>query len=208
MPFPPKKSIQAFAKKAATPPLAASMLAKKRALAPPHPPPAAPPPAVPGAVAAPPAAVPVAVAPPAVAPPAAPPAPAGDQLMNMSEMLEEAAQEAETQANPELEDLIAGYTLSDTDPMQAPEWAADTELWEHVAKTVGLDVPELSARYEEPFAVAAYLYAKMGGPLNKPEESESGEGGGADMDQPGTAAKAMSAVMKSKPKVPAPAPPQ
>lgn len=202
MPFPPKKSIQAFAKKTATPPLAASMLAKKRAAAPPAP--AVAPPAVPVA-AAPPGAPPVAVPPVAAAPapvPAAAPAPE-EQVMNMSEMLEEAAQEAEAMANPEIEDLIAGYTLEgDVDPMAVPAWASDPELWEHVAKTVGLDVPELSARYEEPFAVAAYLYAKMGGPLKQAEEAAAEEGG--DMEKPGTAAKAMSAVMKSKPKVPAP----
>lgn len=185
MPFPPKKSIQTFAKKAATPPMAAAMLAKKRAAAPPAPPPAA---------AAPPAAP-------------APEAPEEEQLMNMSELLEEAAQEAEAMSNPEIEDLIAGYSMEQNeDPLQPPEWAEDPELWEHVAKTVGLDVPELSARYEEPFAVAAYLYAKMGGPIAAGEEG-SGEhemGEESDMEKPGAAAKAMQAVLQSRPKVPAP----
>jgi hypothetical protein len=190
MAFPPKSSVSAFAKKAATPPPAASLLAKKRAMA------AQPPPAVPAAPPAPPMPAPAA---PAMARPPAPMMPGmpeGDGTpVNLFELVEEAAQAAEGQADPDIEDAIAG---SDSQgPDDPPEFAQDPEKWAEAAEAVGLGVPGTEDKYDEPFAVTVYLYAMIGGAMAPaegaeppPEEKAPEE---SDMSKPGTAAKAIQA---------------
>jgi hypothetical protein len=52
--------------------------------------------------------------------------------------------------------------------MQPPKWAVDADKWHEAAEAVGLDMPGIEEKFEEPFVVVAYLYKKLGGTV-KPE---------------------------------------
>ena len=92
--------------------------------------------------------------------------------MDIPQMVEDAAAAAEAGGDIELEDVLADYDLTQMDV--APGWATDKEAWEKAKTAVGLGEPEAEDRYEEPFAVAAYLYkmlgGKMGGWSQEPDE--------------------------------------
>ncbi len=172
MPVLDKKKLLSFAKQKAAPPMAANMLASKRAAA-------------------------VKPAMPPAAPPAAP-SPVGaqedggdEQELFLHELVEEAAQEAEAGADPELEDLIAGSTSQGPDDV--PVWALDPEKWAEAAEAVGLGQEGVDAMYEEPYVVTAYLYRKIDGPIQGLDAEEPGEQEApeADVTKPGGAAKAL-----------------
>lgn len=128
-----------------------------------HPTGAIPPPAMPAAPAAP-------AAPGAAPVPGAPPAVDDAQL---PAMVEQAAQQAEASADPDLEDLVVDY--DQIPPGQPPSWALDPALWQKATQAVGLGTPEADERYDEPFVVAAYLYKMLGGPLGPPEQVIAGD---------------------------------
>lgn len=204
-----KSKLLAFAKKSATPPLAAIKLNQKRAMV--KPPPAVPP------ITPTPGGGPQGIAAkmkglqqkPAAMPPGAPPhAPPGthpaaaaggehpgeETEMYMHELVEEAAQEAEAGKDQELEDAVAGYTSKGAQDI--PHWAEDPEKWKEAAEAVGIGNPQAEDRYDEPFVVAAYLYKKIGGPvkgLAALPEAPGGEQAPSDMSKPGAAAKAINA---------------
>lgn len=180
MPLADKQKLLAFAKKTAQPPLAAKVLQQKRMMAQQPAPPAAPP-AAPQA-------------------PAASAAPQGEgEEAYIFELVEEAAEAAESGADTELEDAIAG-TPEDVSADNPPKWAEDPDRWREAAEAVGLGAGAEDF-YEEPVVVAAYLYKKIGGPVRGiatpplPEGAEPVE----DHQQPpkapppGSAAKAMQA---------------
>ena len=96
------------------------------------------------------------------------------ETQDMAALVEEAAQEAESGHDTELEDLIASSEPpppakeGEGEPdshMQAPHWVTDAEKWDDAADAVGLGDPDKEARYEEPFVVTAYLYKKLGGQI-------------------------------------------
>lgn len=171
MPVLDKKKLLSFAKQKAAPPMAANMLASKRAAA-------------------------VKPAMPPAAPPAAP-APVGaqegedEQELFLHELVEEAAQEAEAGADPELEDLIA--SSDSKGPDDVPAWALDPEKWAEAAEAVGLGQEGVDAMYAEPYVVTAYLYRKIDGPIQGLDAEEPGEQEApeADVTKPGGAAKAL-----------------
>lgn len=183
MPQMEKSKLQAFAKKTATPPPAATALAQKRAVKPPAP-----------------------AAPPGHAPPA-PAAPGDETEVHLHELVEEAAQEAETGTDMDLEDTIAGGKSDGAHDV--PPWAEDPQKWAEAAEAVGLG-GAANDMYDEPYAVTAYLYKKIGGPVKggatdipPPPEAPEGEHPGSDMSKPGAAASALKARSAGKPPAPA-----
>lgn len=181
MPQMEKSKLAAFAKKKANPPPAATVLAQKRAQAKqPAPAPGAHPPApVPGAE------------------------PPGDETeMHLHELVEEAAQEAESSADMELEDVVAsGQSTGPDDP---PTWATDPAKWKEAAEAVGLGGAG-DDMFDEPYVVTAYLYKKIGGPLAgdvndipPPPDVPAEDHSTGDMSKPGAAAKALHARAAAK----------
>lgn len=103
---------------------------------------------------------------------------------NAAEGVEHAAQAAEAGADAELEDILAGTEMpppSDGtgEPPPPPPWATDPQKWQEAADAVGLGDPDMEARYDEPFVVAAYLYKQMGGPISPDALAEVSPAGGA-----------------------------
>jgi hypothetical protein len=209
-----KSKLMAFAKKQATAPLAAQKLMQKRALAKPPPPPPA---AAPSSGPMKPALAmkkTLAGAPPGHAEPHdEAPHDGEEQEMYIHELVEEAATEAEAGKDQELEDAVAGYTSKSGEDI--PKWAHDPALWKEAADAVGLGVPGTEDKYDEPFVVAAYLYRKLGGPVEglEPAAAEApAPEGPADMSKPGAAAKAIHAraqalsPTEAKPAAPPPKP--
>jgi len=172
MPVLDKQKLLAFSKKKAATPLAAGLLAQKRAQV--------------GAPAQ----------DPTPAKPAKNPEPAGgdEQEAYLFELVEEAAAAAESGVDPELEDIIAGTTSKGID--DPPPWAKDAEKWHEVAEAVGYGTGA-ETKYDEPYVVAAYLYKMAGGEIEGgglPDVDESAvESTQADVTRPGGAAKALRA---------------
>lgn len=108
-----------------------------------------------------------------------------EQALAMPGMVEEAAQEAEAAADEELEGMIPSIYTEDG---SAPVWA-DPDLWAKAQEAVGIGTPD-EERYEEPMAVVAYLYRKLGGSLDgvapQTGESEMGEMDEEDEEGEGT----------------------
>lgn len=191
MPIVPKANLLAFAKQKASPPPAAGLLAQKRSMV------KKPAPVAPGAK-------------PAGAPQ---PQGAGGQQVHAFELVEEAAQEAEAGANTALEDIISG--TENADPTQPPAWAEDPNIWAEAVQAVGIGAGA-EEKYAEPFVVAAYLYAKLGGPVTglapdgaaqpaagqpAPQGKPPAPGqppGQTDVTKPGAAAKAIHAAAAAK----------
>jgi hypothetical protein len=199
-----KSKLQAFAKKKASPPLAAQAFAQKKAMGAKPPVPGAPP--APGAAAAPHPGAPPAAPHPGAPPghPAAPAMPGEESQVHLHELVEEAAQAAESGGDTELEDAVAG--TKDAHPDQPPPWAKDPAKWKEAAEAVGIGVPGTEDKYDEPIVVAAYLYKMIGGPvegagaLPEAPEAPADAAAGADMSKPGAAAKALHAkAMMGKP---------
>lgn len=92
---------------------------------------------------------------------------------DLPQMVEEAAMAAEEGGDIDLEDMLADYDPSQLDA--PPEWATDAEAWQRAAEAVGLGDPDSEARYDEPFAVAAYLYKMIGGAVGGAGESPAEE---------------------------------
>lgn len=46
-----------------------------------------------------------------------------------------------------------------------PQWAYDKDLWEKAKEAVGVDENGESEKYDEPYAVVAHVYQKMGGKI-------------------------------------------
>lgn len=212
-----KSKLLAFSKKKANPPLAAPVLAAKRAQAKAMPPPAAP--GAPGAM--PPKPAMGAKPPMPGAKPAFPPKPAampgkpplpnpqhneaaeaphegeGEEKF-IFELVEDAAQAAEASVDPELEQIIGSEPPQEgIDP---PTWATDSAMWAEAAEAVGLGT-EAADKYAEPFVVTCYLYKLIGGPIQggdlpAVDESVTPE---ADMTKPGAAAKAIHARSAARP---------
>lgn len=176
MPAPEKSKLMQFAKKRAAPPPVASKLQAKRAAA--KAPPAPPAPPKTGASEA---------------------EGADDTEVFPHELLEEAAEAAEKGEDTELEDALADAKSSGPDDV--PAFAADAEKWKLAAETVGLGADGENGLYEEPLAVAAYLYKKLGGTVTGGHAgapvAEGGENG-EDMDKPGSAAKAMATASRMR----------
>lgn len=175
-----KSKLVSLAKKSLSPPPAAQLLQAKRA----------------AAKASPPSAAPVAAKPPV--PAATPEATMGDAApVFMVELVEEAAEAAEAGSDMELEDAIAGYSTQVAEG--SPPWAADADKWQEAAEAVGLGEPDADDRFEEPYAVAAYLYKKLGGSVKSEEGATSPEAEAEDpISKPGGAAMAVRAAMKQK----------
>lgn len=75
----------------------------------------------------------------------------------------------EGRGEPEIMELTEGY-----DPEQhgnPPSWVEDEEIWEKAKEAV--DPEGEGSKYDQPWAVVAHVYKKMGGGLKS-------EGGGAD----------------------------
>jgi len=188
----PKPKVAALLKSKSAPSNASALLKQKKAQAAAlkggATPPAGAPPAqaaAPAHPAAPPAAHPPPGAPPHGAHPAAgaPGAEGGDdQQMFITELLEEAAQEAEAGSDQALEDAVAGYS-DDFKPGDIPEWVQDKDKWNEAAQAVGLGTPEADDAYQEPFVVAAYLYKKLGGGVHGMEADDAGGDGAAPDDK-------------------------
>lgn len=176
-----RKQLMNYAKRNAAPSSAATLLAKKKAEAarlkgpgappaPGAPHPAAPHPAAPHPMAgkAGPAMVDSHLGKADATTPASPPGEAphreeGQPLL-AHELVFDAEAEAQAGADEELEDAIASEPIPQGEAaMQAPKWAVDEEKWHEAAEAVGLDVPGIEEKFEEPFVVAAYLYKKLGG---------------------------------------------
>jgi hypothetical protein len=218
-----KQKLLAFSKKKATPPLAATALAAKRAQAvpvnplpgnhasPPMPG-AAPKPGTPGA--APPGGAKVM---PMRPPPADgahqephAPVPGDDQEAHIFDLVEPAAQAAEGSLDPELEDLIASAEPTDSGDMPPP-WATNAEMWKEAAEAVGLGMGA-EDMYEEPFVVTAYLYKMIGGEIQGggiPQVDAAGGAPGApqpeaDVTKKGGAAAAIAARAKARSAPPPP----
>lgn len=83
----------------------------------------------------------------------------------VEQLIEDAAGAAEQQADEELEMLLPD--LYKVEPGQPPEWVKDPELWQQALDAVGVGALD-EDKYEEPLAVAAYLYKAMGGPIEAP----------------------------------------
>jgi len=180
MPMMEKSKLHAFAVKAAKPPNGAVMLAQKRNASK-APPPMAGKPAAPAA--------------------AAPGDEMEEESVNLFDLVEEAAQKAESGEDVDLEDVVA--ETQSAGPDDVPEWVEDPAKWAEAAEAVGLGVPGTEDKYDEPIVVTAYLYKMIGGPVKglelpdvpvKPEDEE----GESDMSKPGAAAKAIQARAASK----------
>lgn len=48
-----------------------------------------------------------------------------------------------------------------------PEWVEDEDIWERAKKAVGMNENGESDKYDEPYAVVASVYQKMGGKIKK-----------------------------------------
>lgn len=182
-----KSKLLAFSKKKATPPLAAPVLAAKRAQAK----------AQPAAPAFPPKPAAMPGKPPLPNPrhneAAEAPHEGEAEEKFIFELVEDAAQAAEASLDEELEQVIGSEPPQEG--VEPPSWAADRELWAEAAEAVGLGT-EAADKYAEPFVVTCYLYKLIGGPIQggdiaPVDESMPPE---ADMTKPGAAAKALRAV--------------
>lgn len=72
-------------------------------------------------------------------------------------MLDEAANQAQTQPDPQLAELVAGYDPArDGSP---PTWALDGDKWSKAEAAVKPHWGE----YEAPLMVVAHVYKNMGG---------------------------------------------
>ena len=82
----------------------------------------------------------------------------------LDDLVFEAEAEAQAGADGDLEDAIASEPAPQGEAaMQPPKWAVDADKWHEAAEAVGLDMPGIEEKFEEPFVVAAYLYKKIGG---------------------------------------------
>lgn len=120
--------------------------------------------------------------------PKSPQQPGGDDLTpkDLAALVEEAAQAAEQQQDTQLEDLLVDYMHGDT--TQPPAWASDHEKWQKAMDAVGIGGTN-EARYDEPYAVVAYLYKKIGGPVAGAPEGQHPEGAPHDEAAEHAAAK-------------------
>jgi len=89
-------------------------------------------------------------------------APAAEEPTMINDLVFEAEDAAINGSDPELEDAIASAPM---DLSQPPPWAQDPEKWHEAAEAVGLDVPGIEDKFEEPFVVTAYLYKMIGGSI-------------------------------------------
>jgi hypothetical protein len=80
----------------------------------------------------------------------------------MADLVEQAASAAEAKQDPEVEDALVDYMHGDTSA--PPVWAGNAELWQKAMEAVGVGTPD-EAKYDEPYAVTAYLYKALGGPM-------------------------------------------
>lgn len=161
-----KAKIKGFAKRAATPPPAAVMLAKKRAATKPEP--------------------------KAVQPSGNLGDGSDDDNLPIYELVDRAAEAAEKGEDIELEDAMAGATSIGPDD---PPPGFDPAKWKEAAEAVGLGPDGLAQdQFEEPAIVTAYLYKLIGGPMpgeDVPPAPATPETAGEDMARPGAAAKAL-----------------
>src|SRR5581483_6077385 len=114
--------------------------------------------------------------------PGAPPAPQQHSLDDMTpqelaQLVEEAAQEAEAGQDHEIEDKLVDYMHGDQSA--PPAWATDHDLWQKAADAVGLGGAD-DQKYDEPYAVVAYLYKKLGGQMQPAAAHDAGAEGHAD----------------------------
>lgn len=98
----------------------------------------------------------------------APPPADAEHEESIEALAEEAAQAAEASSDPDIEDVLVDYDEKDTSP---PKWAEDKDLWDEAVSAIGLGTDD-EDRYDEPYAVVAYLYKKLGGKIAPHDESK------------------------------------
>jgi hypothetical protein len=104
------------------------------------------------------------------------------QEVHIQDLVDEAAKEAQAAQDPEVEDALVGHDSGATADAP-PAFASDKDKWAEAAEAVGLGTPKADA-FDEPVAVAAYLYKKLGGAMGaateQPEGSPAPSPAGAD----------------------------
>jgi len=98
------------------------------------------------------------------------------QEVHIQDLVDEAAKEAQAAQDSEVEDALVGHDPGATADAP-PAFASDKDKWAEAAEAVGLGTPKADA-FDEPVAVAAYLYKKLGGAMTgaaaPPAEGEPG----------------------------------
>lgn len=90
--------------------------------------------------------------------PGAPAAPAGGAGDELKQMLDQAAQEAQSSPDPQ---IMSKLQAEPPQPGQPPSWAVDADKWQKAEAAV----EPHKAEYPDPGLVIAHVYLKMGGTL-------------------------------------------